>query len=341
MQKKQHKLTIFLGDVEPYLADLATTFDPSAWLLDHSTYKKFLNSELNCNTTVYTSLGDLPDDLEIVHFLLTQADTIVYCPPVVWSDNKKVEFTDPGTSIQGLTEIMLCILPNSIKIENFKPVLPLDVIPLVDKRKCNKPQLWSVGCSITHGSGVDLQQRYGQLLADELDLQCSFLTRVGSAIDWAADQILRSDIREKDLVVWGLTNPERLTFVHNNQLLKGVNIRSYEQYPEYKKIVDPFNLYLQNTIYQHFYAIQQVINYCKKIKANLILVELLTGNHSIQRIFNGHANYVKVDYNYTFEDSCTNIQFIDIGTDKLHPGPEQHKKYKEIILKKLNQLEIL
>jgi hypothetical protein len=340
MHDKKHKLTIFFGDIDQSLANTAKQFDESAWLLDHSNYKKFVANAQNQYTVVYTSLGELPKDLGIVYLILSQADTVVYCPPAVWSDNKVLNFEDPGNSMQGLTEIILSMLPDSIKVENLKPAIPV-AIPLVDTRKCDHAQLWNVGCSISHGAGVDLSQRYGQLLADELNMQCSFLTRDGSAIDWAADQILRSDINEKDIVVWGITSPERLTYIHNNQLLKGVTVTAYDNYPEYKKIINPSNLYSQNTIYRHFYAIQQVINYCKKIKAHLIFVDLLAGHHSIQRIIRSYKNCAIIDYKYRFEKNCINTKFIDLGTDHIHPGYAQHNRYKEIILKKLKQLEII
>jgi hypothetical protein len=340
MQSKKVKLIVFLGDTDESAAKLATEFDPSARLIDHYNYKEFLTRTRDQDDVIYTSLGDLPKDLEVVYHILSQADTVVYCPPDHWSDHKTLNFTDPGASTHGLTEIMLSLLPPHIEIKNFAISMP-DVVPLVDKRKNTGSQLWSVGCSITHGVGVNLSQRYGQLLAEELSMSCSFLTRSGSAIDWAADQILRSDIRANDIVVWGLTSPERLTYVYNNQLLAGVTAQSYQNYPEYKKIIDPSNLYSQNTIYQHFYAIQQVINYCQKIKAHLVLVELMSGNHAIQRALRSRNNYTPVGYNYSFENLAITAQFIDLGTDNEHPGPQQHKQYKNTILDKLKQLEII
>lgn len=339
MSNKKHKLTIFLGDVDESVAQLAAEFDASAWLLDHSNYKKFLISERDHDDVIYTSLGDLPKDLEIVYLLLRQADTVIYCPPAQWSDNKSVNFTDPGDSIQGLTEIMLSLLPSHIEIKNFSPGVA-DLRPLTDKRKDSGPQLWSVGCSITHGIGVDPQQRYGQLLADELSMPCSFLTHPGSAIEWAADQILRSDIRSNDLVIWGLTHPERFTYVHDNQLVH-VNADTYVHRPQFYKIVDPLTLCSQNTIYQQYYAIQHVINYCEKIKAQLILVELLHGGHALSRVLKFYKNYVKIDYEYSFKNSHMQTQFIDLGTDNRHPGPQQHLHYKKNVLDKLKQLEII
>lgn len=340
MQNKPYKLTIFFGDVDESTAMIAKDFDPSAWLLDHSNYKEFLAQDLDKDTVIYTSQGDLPKDLNTVYSILLRADSVIYCPPATWSKNQQVDVANPGQTIQGLTEVLLSMLPDHVKVQNFWPSLT-DAIPLVDHRKCAGPQLWNVGCSISHGVGVSEQEKYGQLLSNELSMACSFLTRRGSAIDWAADQILRSDIRANDIVIWGLTSPERITYVHDNKLLKGVTMTSYSLVPEYKNIVDPSNLYSQNTIYKHIYAIKQVINYCNKINAHLVLVELSTGNQSLQRILKLLTDYVKVGYEYNFDNSVITVKFLDLGTDNQHPGPQQHIKYKEIILDKLNQLKII
>jgi hypothetical protein len=333
-------LTIFFGDVDESLAKNAKFFDSSAYLVDHSNYKEFLISSRDQDTVIFTSLGDLPKDLEIAYHILMQADNVVYCPPEQWSDNKLLDCADPGNSLQGLTEILLSLLPDSVKIDNYYPAM-LDVNALVDQRKSTESQLWIAGCSIAHGVGVEKHQRYGQLVSDSLGMPCSFLTRPGSAIDWAADQILRSDIRENDIVICGITNPERLTYIHDDHLLSGVTSQSFKSFPEYSKIIDPAELSSQNTVYKHFYAIQQVINYCKKINAHLILVGLLTGNHSLQRALKSYQNYINIHYHYTFQNSSINTNFIDLGSDNNHPGPIQHQQYKQTILDKIKQLKII
>ena len=213
MKKTKYKRTIFIGDTDESVRICAQEYHSSAQLLNHSNYKEFIVLSLDQDSVVYTSLGDLPKDLNIVYNILCLADQIVYCPPTQWSDNRLLNFTDPGTCTNGLTEILLLLLPKSIQIVNLNPEIP-DPMPLTDTRKCKETQLWIAGCSISHGVGVDLTERYGHLLSTELNMPCSFLTRPGSAIDWAADQLLRSDIRKNDLVVWGITNPERITYIH-------------------------------------------------------------------------------------------------------------------------------
>ena len=338
MQKLNYTLTVFVGDINESLSVSAKSYDSSAWLLNHSNYKDFLGSTLTKNITVYTSLADLPKNLEIFYNILNSADKIVYCPPAQWSDNKTVDVADPGASIQGLTETFLLLLSNSVQVDNLN-LGTVNPVVLVDSRKIEQSQLWIAGCSISHGIGVELQERYGQLLARELNMACSFLTQPGSAIDWAADQILRSDIRKNDLVVWGLTSPQRLTYIYNNELLSITPI-NYQKFSQIKNIV-PSELYSQNTIYKHFYSIQQVINYCKKCQANLLLVGILPGCYSLLNFLQFQKNYVHIPYSLNFEGSIFSSQLLDIGTDNEHPGPKQHIQYQKLILDKIKQLNYI
>jgi hypothetical protein len=213
-------------------------------------------------------------------------------------------------------------------------------VALVDDRKTDQFQLWIAGCSVSHGIGVQLQERYGQLLADKLNIASSFLTRAGSAIDWAADQILRSDIRKNDLVVWGLTSPERFSYIYNNKLLS-ITPADYPKFTQIKNIINPSDLYNQNTIYKHLYSIQQVINYCNKCQANLVLVGILPGCYSLLSFLQSQKNYVHIPYSLNFEGSVFSSQLLDIGTDNIHPGPKQHIQYQKLILDKLKELNYI
>lgn len=329
------RLTFFLGDIYADVGIKAKLHDPSAWLLHTDNLHQLEQLSQNSTNTVYTSLGDLPKDLATIYNILKQADVIFYTPPLtMWSDKKTLDIKDPTASIHGLTEVLLLLLPKSVKVIGLEPHTPgqIDPIKLVDVRKTNNKQMWSVGCSITHGVGVKKHERYGSLLAEELKLSCSFLSKPGSSIGWAADQILRSDIRSGDLVVWGITGWPRITYVHEHQLLKGITITSYETYPEYQKIVSMDTLWSDQTFYHHFYSIQQVINYCKKINATLLLIGLMNDNFSLLGYLKSQTNFVQIHYNIEYKDSCLSETYIDIGADNLHPGSKQHLEYKNTIL---------
>lgn len=324
---------IFIGDVSSHTADLAQCRDANAFLIDYNNCDDFLNSTLEHNTVVYTSLGDLPKNLTTAWTLLCYADTVVYCPVDTWSDQQEVEIIDSCCSLQGLTEHLLLMLPKHIDIENFNThnLVP-DPVPLVDCRKSNAKQLWFVGCSITHGVGVGKRQKFGQLVADELDLPCSFLTRSGSAIDWASDQIVRSDIRSGDVVIWGLTELHRLTYVHNNKLIAGINNQNYNSHPQLEHIVSKKNLVSQNTIYNHLYAIDRAINFCQAVGAKLFIIGLMTSSTSLRYLCN-KKEFHQYPYHRLVEPSqIKTYNFEDLGSDQIHPGILQHMAYKNFVL---------
>ena len=227
MNQVDRNIVIFLGDTDSTVAERAKAFDDTSRLLDSGSLDQFLTSPRNGTEVWYTSLGDLPDDLSLVIDILGKSDRIIYCPPAIWSDGRSVDCVAPCESIQGLTEVILCLLPTTTRVENLRPEMR-DPVQLADNRRSDHAQIWNVGCSITDGFSIPKEKRYGQLLAERLNMPVSFLSKHGRSIIWAADQILRSDIRNKDLVIWGLTSPERLMYIHNHLLLEGVTPITYD-----------------------------------------------------------------------------------------------------------------
>ena len=336
MIKDQTKI-IFFGDVDSYLADIAKQHDQNAFLLDSDNCDDFLQSQRS-RWTAYTSLGDLPKHLSKVYDILARADCIMYCPPTgKWSDHIDLDMLEPNASVHGLSETMLRLLPDSVKIYGLPETWTQDPIKLVDQRCTDQSQLWIVGCSISHGYAIDADQRFGALLAKELQIPCSFLTRPGSALDWAADQILRSDIRPGDTVVWGITAWCRLTHVHQHQLLKGITIRSFDHHPEYHDILNIDDLFSQQTFYKGIYAIQQVTNYCHKIGARLFLVGLMQTNFALLQFLQSQKNYIHIPYQIQYQNGEMLETFVDLATDLVHLGPKQNQIYKDIILARLTQ----
>lgn len=333
---KQRGLTIFVGDVQEDLAHQAKKYDASAWLLDQSNYD-LLDSRNN--STVYTSLGDLPKNLLTVLDIFRRAKEIYYCPPPQWSGSQTQDVTDPTITVQGLTETLLMLVSDSVMIHSVDQLGSWynDPRQLVDHRRGNDPQIWVAGCSISHGVGVESKQKYGELLSQYLQLPCSHLTRSGSAIDWAADQILRSDIRENDIVVWGITSWSRLTHVYQDRLLAGVTLQTYESFPEYQKIINKTNLFSQQTFYNHLYSIKQVINFCEKVKAKLVMITMLLDNFALLGFLKQYNNYIRVPYEIEYTDSVLVEKFLDLGSDNAHPGPQQHQFYADLIYRFLKQ----
>jgi len=328
-------IKIFVGDVDESLSLQAKEHDNNAILIDHKNYQiLFDKRKHNQNVTVYTSLGDIKDP-GLFYDLLCLADIIHYCPPLHWT-GEDIDFIDPTESVQGFTEHVLLSLKDQIEIISVEKLYFFPAAqPLSDFRKTKNPQLWVVGCSISHGIGVDINQRYGNIISREMDMPCSFLTRPGSSIDWAADQIVRSDIVADDIVVWGVTEPCRVTYVHEHKLLNGINAVTYKKHPEYKKILPENTLLSQDNIYRQIYAIERAINFCKKSQAKLLMVGLLN-NPILLRYLNSFPEYIRYPYKVTIRDNNVMLDnFCDLGDDHLHPGPEQHKLYANFIVQQL------
>lgn len=308
-------ITIYLGDVTEYLAQVAKSADPRAQLINDSNWQNLKSG------TYFTSLGDLKD-LKTLGAVLNQATTIVYTPPTIWSDEHK-----GSSAMRSWYEDYLNVYKFRCTVKNFNTVCEFDnILHLADSRKTSEPQLWIAGCSISHGVGVTQKTRYGQLLSQQLDLNASFLTRSGSSIAWAADQILRSDVKKNDIVVWGLTSHRRFTRFNNNRL-QYLTLAT----PALDKSTINF-INSEHTLYQSVISVRQVINFCEKIGARLIIASLLDTTV---------VNYIK-DFSHLivlvdFLGRDTQDKFFDLGLDHSHPGPITHKFYADEIYKKLKQ----
>ena len=317
-------ITLYLGDIHNYLAELACAADSNAKLITHKNVHNLTDG------TYYTSLGDLAgvDDLGIV---CRTVDKIIYAPPSgKWSDSFFGK-----SAMKTWTEDYLKIFQWRIPVENFAEISTPEnknaMLGLADIRKSEHPQIWSVGCSISHGCGVETTQRYGQLLANELGLSVSFLTQGGSSIIWAADQILRSDIQTGDIVVWGVTSTTRLPYF--NDALTHVNNRTQKKNPKFDDVHGIIRTLDSNdTLYRSVISVKQVINFCEKINAKLIIASMLD-----DILINYIKDFSNIIMLYKIWGRDTGHQFDDIGDDNIHPGVNTHKFYASEILKKIKE----
>ena len=314
-------ITVYLGDVSEYLAELVCGVDSNSKLITEENYKDLSSG------TYYTCLGDSGSPGNLAE-ILRKADEIIYAPPPnsKWSDEKK------GISqMKLLTENFLKIFSFRTSVKNLfieesdKKSNIFNELKLTSSRKTAEKQLWIAGCSVSHGVGVNSDQRYGQLLSDSLNLPVSFLTKGGSSAIWAADQILRSDIQRNDLVVWGITSMPRVPLFNNNKLTH-IHANSYTQDPGLDRAFS-FDYFISEDItYRTVCSIFQVINHCKKIGANLLLVSLFNDDTLVE--------YLKDCANWL----AAGIKF-DLGNDHIHPGHKTHEFYYTDILYKMKQLQ--
>lgn len=208
--------------------------------------------------------------------------------------------------------------------------------------------LWVAGCSITHGVGVAAHERWGQLVADRLGYNVKFLTAQGASNEWAADQILRADVKSNDIVLWGLTTPNRFLFYSDTGDQLHILSTYYLSNPDFSKVIQFERLADNNLAYKTVAYVRQVENFLKKIGCTFKCASLLPGLPDHAKIIqdqlkdnqNFFATYTLADRN---EPSLLErlmppkvSNFIDIGSDGLHPGPKQHEEYARLFIHSLN-----
>jgi hypothetical protein len=225
---------------------------------------------------------------------------------------------------------------------------------LIDQRRSSKnPQLWVAGCSFAHGFCLkDINQRYGQLVADHLNLPVSFLTAPGSGIDWAHDQLLRSDLKEGDTVLWGLTSINRYSFFDGpgsqpsidgqERFVNAWNLGTHAL-GLYENVLE--KLYVTDSMfYRHIRLIAQIRNMLKKLNIRLILafIEEL----SIELYHSGLKEFLALNDDAIYLSSNNSTipmlnwprkprTYLDYATDKNHPGPLQHQQWGNQIIEYL------
>jgi hypothetical protein len=317
-------MILFVGVSNSQLVELAKSKDTSAMLI----------TEDNVSTNVsvgYTGIEEFVDKKIFLNLLLS-AEEIFYHPETF--DQIKFDFYNPTNSSQGLTENFLLLakqqdiivhnltfLGQDTAISNRKIYLKLSDI----RKHAYGPQIWGVGCSCTYGIGVSVDQRYINLLGKRLNMSTNCLAVPGASIAWAADQILRSDIRAGDIVVWGITSKNRLPLVVKNKInhLNAYSINFIDE--SNKKCLIRMLSDTANLEYQNLTSIDQVVNFCSKIGARLLLFGLLTDPTDFLYLQH-YPNF----YQYPNE-------YVDLGIDNEHPGPKQHELYAEIVCKLLDK----
>jgi hypothetical protein len=307
-------ITVYVGDVVEDLAIAACTSDASAKLIDSTNYQNLSTG------TYYTSIGDLN---RLRHFgsILQQADNIFYIEPAEWSDVKIKYWTEDYLSAFFYAGNKVI---NGFQISKSNDYE--DILAISDTRKTNYRQLWIAGCSISHGVGVGVDQTFGKLLSDHLQIPVSFLTRSGSSIKWQADQILRSDLKKGDILVWGLTAINRAS-KWENSILSHCTISSTKDH----NILQLLNS--DQMIYDAVTAIHQVLNFCAKVDCKIILASLLA--HGIEPYINNCSNFIGLEHHFGRD---VGELYADLGTDGNHPGPLMHQYYAEEIIKKYHNL---
>jgi hypothetical protein len=317
-------IQVFIGDIYESLATHAKSVDPHAKLFQNP-------SDLNndCDT-YYTCIADC--GIENFYNVLNASDVIHYIEPDTWSDATSSNKRSMKFWTEKVLDIFVECPTKKVKGYNRKnyAISPIEhnFLELTDIRKTDGKQLWIAGCSVAHGIGVEKEQRFGQLIANALDLPVSWLTKGSTSILWARDQILRSDIRHDDIVCWGITNTVRLPYYYKNKV-QHVWSGFYEDNKWLNEIINIEKLDDKDQLYQCVTAMHQVKNFCDKVGAKLFMLDMCKGD---QNKIRGYCHDLKNFKICLLDNDCD----LDLGSDQLHPGPLQHIAYAKHFLTMIN-----
>jgi hypothetical protein len=297
---------------------------PIGVFVNGKTIKKILDS--STKTNCYSTLEDLNCKLHELDTLLELADQICL-----------VDLNEQFVDVISDTSLYLYLnffkrlkkFKDTEKIQNFGWHTKINknlFAQLHQHRQSDDKTLWISGCSITYGVGVSWDQRYAALLEEKLKLPTILLAQPSSSIAWQADQLLQSDIRQGDLVVWGLTSFNRINYADGTNWKTGT-ISNYLELPKSKQYwsIDYFNSATQSI--PCIKNILQVMNFCQKIGAKLYLINLLEPTW-VDFILSQEETYLDLTEPFDLEGRQ---MFLDLGTDNHHPGPKHHKKYADAI----------
>ena len=317
-------ITIFVGDITEDLSLAACQFDPAARIITQD------NSQNLDNGTYYTSLGDFKT-LRPFIATLEQADELVYVQPTQWSDSASKGL------MQHWTEYYLKYLSLEKEVFCIDHLLTTDHYEkyqnLASARHNDNQHLWIVGGSDANGVGIDADQRFGHILGEQLDLPVSWLTANASSLEWAADQILRSDICKDDIVVWSLVPNIRFPYFDNNSVVHAT-ISHYSNNPNFNDAIDLKHLDDENNLlYRPVRHISQVVNFCNKIGAKLVIAGLDVPVE-LQSFYLTLSNFVHLHGNHGMD---TSELYLDFGTDGKHPGVRTHQWIAEKILEEIEK----
>ena len=321
-------------------------------------------SEVADNEVVYFSLGDMNVET-FLELLIESKQIIYYNQKLTWSSQQLKSVTEHILYLVNELNIVKEIYIDNfvfqknplhaesidfqkIKKEKNKVIIKRlcnfsakNFLGLTDVRKTPAQQIWIAGCSYAQGMELNNDlNRYGELVADYFAMPVSFLAQGGTSINWAADQIIRSNIKAGDILIWGITGVHRLSWfdADSNYIFSG-NLAN--RLKSNNKISDAtekqlIEMMLDNSrcfLAQQF--ILQIESFCNKIGINLIVIyhknlSLDSHNQLIIPFLESSEHYVDL-YQKVKLPMDKNLN-IDLAHDNSHPGPLTHKTWADILI---------
>lgn len=219
------------------------------------------------------------------------------------------------------TKLVLNYLCHSHCVLNYHCDLPLTFTSHsgITSKDIGK-KLWIFGCSHSHGTGlIDINHRFGQLLAEQLNLPVNFVTKPGSSLQWSLRHLLNATISTQDVVVWQVTTPHRLTLYQNTTrevMLAASNDRC---------LLEVFND--QQVFFHHCSLIDYGVKYLRAKNIKFVIASILNQQALFYNYLEQYSKYPE----YCYMPECN----LDLATDQLHVGPLSHKAIAQRLLNHL------
>lgn len=353
-----------IEDLTVYIGDNSTAFRVQITSINKFAYEYNIDYNGQGNV-VYLHTGKYsPKEL---HNVLTQAKEVIYCATKSWSSLESkyhtigwVNYISTLRKVKMLRANMYGAGP--IDFETIKFQKP-DFLEPKQQRQTDGPQVWMAGCSFTNGHGLaNRDLRFGQLFADVLGLPVSFLTMNGASNQWTADQILKADIRENDIVFCGVTGIARST-IYTEEKPWPITINMLDkQQPGYRyliidnKKIAPMRrmiteefLLSDHSFFESINHIEQIKNYLLKINAKYLIGYFADldfpyldhmGRMMHYIVSQEDARMFVIRPEYPWADIITRSP-EDIHNDDTpvhHPGPQQHQIYANDLLARYNKI---
>lgn len=326
--------TLYIGETNRKDSEYYYTLDKSAFNLDIKNYKEGLPEKKS--GIFYTSLSDFNNELELLHEVCLLFDNIIYNPPIDWKEHKfGININHRSVSVRTRTECFLLCLCGVTEVSGLENIADIKSFYPTVTRQTDSPNLWIAGCSFSSAVGVDDRERWGQIVAKQLDMPVNFLAEGASGNSYQVDKILSSDIRKGDIVIMQVTIPERNTIIYHETLCH-ITATSYESRPSLIESYPPDRLDEPMSYINQIEDFKRLKNICKKIGAKL----MLWSQHLMPGVLLPHLTKQEQYFHFTnTKHSSSTKFFLDYGSDNMHPGPLQHQAYAKFVLEKLKVVQ--
>jgi hypothetical protein len=128
------------------------------------------------------------------------------------------------------------------------------------------------------------------------------ISKPGSSTEWSLRHLINSNFGPKDIVIWQLTAPERVSMYNNEILLSTTNN------PHLLEVYSDEELFFNQVNFLNY-----GISFLKGRNVNFVFTSLENKNNLL---YNYKKEYVK------YPEYCYSPSFnVDLGNDNLHFGP--------------------